>query len=152
MLGGPVGRRPGILTLRWLGTANFEPTFGNRVVLLDSFYDCGPRMRPLGFEVGDVQRAHEIFIVHTHYDHISGAGQVAIRTGATVIGHSIAAEVVTDQGLSSEQVVKVTGLGDGDLVEFDEYRVRVIHGLHLSADEDKPDPLINSLRNARESW
>ena len=154
MLGGPVDGRSGILTLRWLGTSNFELTFGNRVILLDCFYDRGPRMRPLGFEVGDVQRAHEIFIGHPHYDHISDAAQVAIRTGTTVIGHAISAEVVTDQGLSAEQVVKVTGLGDGDLLEFDEYRVRVIHGLHLSADEDKPDPRpnIDALREARESW
>ena len=154
MLGGPVDRRPDILTLRWLGTSNFELTFGNRVILLDCFYDRGPRMRPLGFEVGDVQRAHEIFIGHPHYYHISDAAQVAIRTGATVIGHPIAAEVVTQQGLSAEQVVKVTGLGEGDLLEFDEYRVKVIHGLHLGADEDQPGPQpnIQTLREARESW
>ena len=47
MLGGPAERNPDILTLRWLGTANYELTIGGRVILLDCSYDRGPRGRPL---------------------------------------------------------------------------------------------------------
>ena len=77
MLGGPAERNPDILTLRWLGTANYELTIGGRVILLDCFYDRGPRGRPLGFGPEDVVRADEIFIGHPHYDHISDAASVA---------------------------------------------------------------------------
>ena len=59
MLGGPRDPQPDVLTLRWLGTANFELTFGGRVVLLDCFYDRGPRMRPLSFSPKDVVRADQ---------------------------------------------------------------------------------------------
>lgn len=154
MLGGPVEQDPDILTLRWLGTANFEVSQGGRVFLLDCFYDRGPRMRPLGFGPEDVVRATEIFIGHPHYDHISDAARVAKRTGAKVIGHPIASQVVTKEGLPEAQTMGFRGLGDGDLVEFGDYRVRILHGFHLLADEDKPDPVpnIGKLREARAAW
>src|SRR5262249_49375456 len=111
MLGGEVERNPDILTLRWLGTANFELTMGGRVVLLDCFYDRGPRMRPLGFAAKDVVRAEEIFIGHPHYDHIADAAPVAARTGATVIGHPIASDEVIRMGLDPRQTRGYRGLG-----------------------------------------
>ena len=80
-LGGPLNTHPDILTLRWLGTANFEVTFGDNVLLLDCFYDRGPRKRPLGFTPEEVTRADQIFIGHPHMDHISDAAQVAGQTG-----------------------------------------------------------------------
>jgi L-ascorbate metabolism protein UlaG (beta-lactamase superfamily) len=154
MLGGPPAPRADILSLRWLGTANFELTIGGRVVLLDCFYDRGPRMRPIGFGPKDVVRADEIFIGHPHYDHISDAAAVAQQTGATVIGHPIAADVVTREGLDPKQTRGYRGLGEGDLVSFGDYRVRVLHGFHLMADEDEPDPKpnIGLLGQARAEW
>ena len=154
MLGGPPERRPDVLSLRWLGTANFELTFGGHVILLDCFYDRGPRMRPLGFGPDDVVRAEQIFIGHPHYDHIADAARVAGRTGATVIGHPLAAEVVTREGLPARQTLGLTGMPEDDLVAFDDFRVRVIHGFHLMADEDDPDPRpnIDALRQARVAW
>ncbi|MBI2887558.1 MAG: MBL fold metallo-hydrolase, partial [Chloroflexi bacterium] len=143
MLGGPMDARPDVLTLRWLGTANFEVTFAGHVLLLDCFYDRGPRMRPLGFTPEEVVRAEQIFIGHPHYDHISDAAHVAGRTGATVIGHPMAAEVVTRLGLPARQSLGLTGLGEGDLVDLGDFKVRVLHGFHLMADEDEPDPRPN---------
>jgi len=154
MLGGPVESGPDILTLRWLGTANFEVTVGGRVLLLDCFYDRGPRMRPLGFAPNDVVRADQIFIGHPHFDHISDAAQVAQQTGATVVGHPIAAEVVVNEGLSPAQILACRGRGEGDLLDFRDFRVRVLHGLHLMADEDTPNPqpALGALRDARALW
>jgi L-ascorbate metabolism protein UlaG (beta-lactamase superfamily) len=154
MLGGPVESRPDIVSLRWLGTSNFEVSFGGRVILLDCFYDRGPRMRPLGFGPEEVTRADQIFIGHPHYDHISDAAHVAGRTGATVVGHPIAAEVVIGEGLGERQTLPVEGLGEGDRLEFADYSARVIHGFHLMAEADEPDPVpnITSLREAREQW
>ncbi|HET7738743.1 MAG TPA: MBL fold metallo-hydrolase [Tepidiformaceae bacterium] len=154
MLGGPFERDPDVLSLRWLGTANFEVTVGGRVFLLDCFYDRGPRMRPIGFGPEDVVRATEIFIGHPHYDHISDAATVAQRIGAKVVGHPIASQVVIKEGLDPKLTMGFRGLGEGDLVEFGDYRVRILHGFHLLADADKPDPVpnIGKLREAREFW
>ncbi|MBI4328392.1 MAG: MBL fold metallo-hydrolase [Chloroflexi bacterium] len=154
MLGGRPDPRPDVVTLRWLGTANFEVTFGDHVLLLDCFYDRGPRMRPLGFTPKEVVRAEQIFIGHPHYDHIADAAYVAGRTGATVVGHPIAANVVIKEGLPAKQTLGLTGLESGDLVDFGDYRVRVLHGFHLLADEDEPAPMpnIQILREAREKW
>ena len=43
-----------VLTVRWFGTTNFEFDYGDQVILLDTFYDRGPRARPIGFTVGPV--------------------------------------------------------------------------------------------------
>jgi L-ascorbate metabolism protein UlaG (beta-lactamase superfamily) len=154
MLGGQAERNPDILALRWLGTANFEINVGGRVVLLDCFYDRGPRMRSIGFAAMDVTRAEEIFIGHPHYDHIADAAPVAAQTGAVVIGHPLASDEVIRMGLDAEQTRGYRGLGEGDVVGFGEYRVRILHGFHLLADEDlpPPGPGIQALRQARELW
>lgn len=154
MLGGPIEPDPDVLTLRWLGTANFEVVVGGRVFLLDCFFDRGPRMRPLGFGPEDVVRATEIFIGHPHYDHISDAASVAQRIGAKVVGHPIASEVVIREGLDPKLTMPFRGLGEGDLVNFGDYKVRILHGFHLLADEDLPNPVpnIGKLQEARVSW
>jgi L-ascorbate metabolism protein UlaG (beta-lactamase superfamily) len=154
MLGGEPEKHPDVLSLRWLGTANFEINAGGRVVLLDCFYDRGPRMRPIGFTAREVTRAEEIFIGHPHYDHIADAAPVAVQTGATVIGHPLASDEVIRMGLDPNQTRGYRGLGEGDVVEFGEYRVRILHGFHLMADEDQPPPApnIQVLREARQQW
>ena len=150
MLGGPVESRPDIVSLRWLGTSNFEVSFGGRVVLLDCFYDRGPRMRPLGFGPGDVVRADQIFIGHPHFDHISDAAHVAGQTGALVVGHPIASQVVTAEGLPQRQTLSLSGMADGgDSADFSDYRAHVIHGFHLLSDADEPDPAPNMACSAR---
>ncbi|HMG64497.1 MAG TPA: hypothetical protein VK599_16260, partial [Streptosporangiaceae bacterium] len=57
MLGGPASPDPDALTVRWYGTSNYELNFRDRVVLLDTFYDRGPRMLGLGFAPDEVVRA-----------------------------------------------------------------------------------------------
>lgn len=154
-LGGNTKPGKDILEIRWLGTANFELSFNDRVILLDCFYDRGPRMRPLGLEPKDVVRADQIFIGHPHYDHISDAAEVASKTGAVVVGHQIAADFVISQGLSSKQTLGVTGLGDGDYLDYDDFKVRILHGYHLFSEEEPapdPRPAVDALRTARGIW
>jgi len=55
-VGGPMPPE-GIATLRWLGTTNFELAYRGQVILLDTYYDRGPRNRPIGFTPADVKRA-----------------------------------------------------------------------------------------------
>ena len=154
-MGGPLNTHPDLLTLRWLGTSCYEVTFGGNVLLLDCFYDRGPRMRPLGFEPEEIVRAQQIFIGHPHFDHISDAAQVAGQTGATVVGHPMAADVVIAQGLPARQTLGVTGLGDGDFLEYGDFKVRVLHGFHLFSEQETapdPRPAVDALRVARGEW
>jgi L-ascorbate metabolism protein UlaG (beta-lactamase superfamily) len=95
MLGGAANSDPDALTIRWYGTSNYELNFRDRVVLLDTFYDRGPRMRGVGFRPDEVTRADAVLIGHPHYDHMSDAAQVALQTGAPVVIHPLGADVLT---------------------------------------------------------
>jgi L-ascorbate metabolism protein UlaG (beta-lactamase superfamily) len=152
MLGGPVNPDPDVLTIRWLGTANYEVTFRDRVLLLDTFYDRGPRMRSLGFELDEVQRADGILIGHPHYDHISDAAQIATLTGASVVVHPLGADLLTKGGLAAGRIIDVTGRGDGDHLEFSEFTLRVLHGFHCPVDHPELQLSIGALRDARAVW
>ena len=147
MLGGWVNPDPDALTVRWYGTSNFELNFADRVVLLDAFYDRGPRMRGIGFRPDEVVHADAVLIGHPHYDHISDAAQVAAATGAPVVVHPLGAEVLTRGGLDVAQILPVTGLGAGDVLEFPEFTLRVIHGIH--ADLTHPEQQLSPGRAAR---
>jgi L-ascorbate metabolism protein UlaG (beta-lactamase superfamily) len=152
MLGGPASPDPGALTVRWYGTSNFELNFHDRVVLLDTFYDRGPRMRGLGFRPDEVVRADAVLIGHPHYDHISDAAQVASATGAPVVVHPLGADVLTQGGLDASRIHAVTGRGEGDLLEFPEFTLRVIHGFHADLTHPEQQMSLEALRQAREVW
>src|ERR1700748_3392454 len=130
MLGGAASADPDALTIRWYGTSNYELNFRDRVVLLDTFYDRGPRMRGLGFRPDEVTRADAVLIGHPHYDHMSDAAQVALQTGAPVVIHPLGADVLTRRGLAAAKSMSVPGRGEGDVREFPESTLRVIHGCH----------------------
>jgi len=152
MLGGPMNADPDVLTIRWLGTANYELCFRDRVLLLDTFYDRGPRMRKLGFRLDEVERADAVLIGHPHYDHISDAAQIATQTGASVVVHPLGADVLTTGGLGVNKIIGVTGRGEGDFLEFPEFTLRVLHGFHCPVDHPELQASIGALREARTVW
>jgi hypothetical protein len=88
-----------IVVIRWLGNANFEFGYKNKVYLFDAYFDRTPRSHPLGFKAADVSKAEAIFISHAHFDHISDVGPVARQTGAPVIGAPLTAEVAQKLGV-----------------------------------------------------
>ena len=89
--GGPVLKDPKTLAVRWLGFSTFELVYGDQIILLDNYYDRGPRYRDLGFKVADVKRANLILVGHGHYDHMSDTAQTVAQTGASVITAPITA-------------------------------------------------------------
>jgi L-ascorbate metabolism protein UlaG (beta-lactamase superfamily) len=152
MLGGPLNSDPDALTIRWYGTSNYELNFRDRVVLLDTFYDRGPRMRGLGFRPDEVLRADAILIGHPHYDHISDAAQVATQTGASVVVHPLGADVLTRGGLEVDRIIDVTGQGEGEFLEFPEFTLRVIHGIHADLTHPEQSLSLQALVQARQVW
>jgi L-ascorbate metabolism protein UlaG (beta-lactamase superfamily) len=125
-LGGAVPPPP-VVALRWLGTANYELAYGDQVFLLDTFYDRGPRFRPIGFGVDQVRRADAILIGHAHWDHISDVAAVARQTRAPVIGAPVTIETALKLGVPAAQTRVVKS---GDVLPFKGFTVEAILAQH----------------------
>jgi L-ascorbate metabolism protein UlaG (beta-lactamase superfamily) len=130
-LGGSTHPDAGVVTLRWFGTASFELAFGDRVVLLDNYYERPPRNRPLGFDVSDVTRADLLLVGHPHHDHVADTVRVSQQTGAKAAIAEIGADYLLSQGLPAGQIHRVTGRGEGEVLDYNDFTVRVLHGFHL---------------------
>jgi L-ascorbate metabolism protein UlaG (beta-lactamase superfamily) len=137
-LGGAFHPDPDVVSVRWFGTACFEVVVGDRVLLLDQHYARSVRNRSLGFDVTEVTRADALLVGHPHYDHVSDTVQVARQTGAPAVIAPRGADYLLGAGLKSQEVVPVTGLGEGDLLSFRDLTVRALHGFHGEAHLDEP--------------
>ena len=130
-LGGPAQPDADAVSVRWFGTATFELAFGDKVVLLDNFYDRPARNRSLGFSAADVTRADYILVGHPHFDHVADTARVARQTGAPVAIAPIGADYLVGQGLPAEQILSVPGLGKGDVLSAPDFTVTALHAFHL---------------------
>ena len=125
--GGPAPKDPETVVVRWLGWTNYELAYRGDVFLLDTYYDRGPRMHPIGVAPADIKKANAIFIGHAHFDHISDAATVAKQTGAPVIGATFAAEVLTKGGVPARQFKVVKG---GEVMQYPGVTVEAALGHH----------------------
>jgi L-ascorbate metabolism protein UlaG (beta-lactamase superfamily) len=125
--GGPAPAGADTLTVRWLGCSNHEIAFRDQVILLDAWYDRGPRNRPLGFAPQDVTRADLIINGHAHFDHIADIADVARRTGAPVMGAPISMGYMHAQGMPDSQLMTAAG---GEHFDFDGFTVDTILAHH----------------------
>jgi len=125
--GGPAPKDPETIVVRWLGWTNYEVAYRNDVFLLDTYYDRGPRMHPIGVAPTDIKKANAIFIGHAHFDHISDAAVVAKQTGAPVVGASFATEVLTKGGVPARQFKVVKG---GEVMQYPGVTVEAALGHH----------------------
>lgn len=117
------------IVLRWLGTANYEFAYGDQVVLLDAYFDRGPRNRSIGLTAEGIKHANLILSGHAHSDHIADAAAVARRTGAVVVGAATAIQVVRVAGLPLDQTRTVTGRG-GEILQFKGFTVEPVLAHH----------------------
>src|SRR6266446_9233005 len=102
--GGLAPRDPHTLAVRWAGYSNFELAYGGKIVLLDAYFDRGSNYPPLGFKARDVTRADVILIGHGHFDHMSDAASVSIRTGATIVGAPLTTDKLAAQDVPAAQI------------------------------------------------
>jgi beta-lactamase family protein len=126
-VGGPSPAGADTVTVRWFGCANHEVAFRDKVILLDAWYDRGPRNRALGFALPDVARADLIINGHAHFDHIADIADVARRTGAQVMGAPISMGYLRTQGLPDSQLLTTAG---GEHFDFDGFTVDAILAHH----------------------
>src|SRR6201997_4646909 len=109
--GGPGPQNPHTLVVRWTGFSNFELTYKGKIILLDAYFDRGKNYPPLGFSAADVKKADVIILGHGHYDHMSDAASVGMRTGATLVGAALTTDVLKSESVPASQIRTVTGKG-----------------------------------------
>jgi Beta-lactamase superfamily domain len=133
-----------IVVIRWLGNANFEFGYKNKVYLFDAYFDRTLRSHPLGFKAADVSRAEAIFVSHPNFDHISDIGPVARQTGAPVIGAPLTAEVAQQLGVPEKQIIVVKG---GETMKFGDATVEIALAQHSTIQPGLTDIYANLYKN-----
>jgi L-ascorbate metabolism protein UlaG (beta-lactamase superfamily) len=131
--GGPTARNPHTLAVRWTGFSNFELAYRDKIILLDAFIDRGSNYPPLGFTAADVKRADVIILGHGHFDHMSDAASIALRTGALVVGAPVTTEKLATQSVPPAQIRTVTGKGE-EVLQFDGFKIEPILARHGQPD------------------
>lgn len=117
------------LAIRWTGYGNFELAYNGQVILLDAYFDRGSEYPPLGFSAADVRKADVILIGHGHYDHMSDAASVGIRTGATLVGAPLTVARLQTQSVDATRLRTVTGRG-GEILQFRGFTVEPVLARH----------------------
>jgi L-ascorbate metabolism protein UlaG (beta-lactamase superfamily) len=133
--GGAFPKNPRTLAVRWTGYSNFELAYNNEILLLDAYVDRGRLYPPLGFKAADIKRVNGILIGHGHFDHMSDAGSIAIRTGATVVGAPITIDKLKTQNVDPKQRRSVTGRG-GETLKIGSFTIEPILGRHGEPPDD----------------
>jgi hypothetical protein len=128
--GGPLPKNPDVLVLRYLGRANYEVDYRDKVLLLDAYYDNSrpPLGEPFGIKESDITRANAIFVGHTHGDHFLDAPAIAKRTGAPVFLAPPGLKYLQAQGLTEGQIKIVRG---GETIKQNGYTVQTGLGIHM---------------------
>lgn len=118
------------MTLEWFGCTTFRLKIQGRTLFFDAYLDGDhpPGVPRTGLSADEVDEADFVFVSHAHFDHLLGADTIAHRTGATVAGSYEVARIVTDAGVPSDQVLRLSG---GEPVDCGpDLRVRAFPSLH----------------------
>jgi L-ascorbate metabolism protein UlaG (beta-lactamase superfamily) len=114
--------------VEWLGVSTFRLTLGSLVMFLDAYVDRVPAAPPVGISAAEVERADYILVGHSHFDHLYGAATIAANTGATIVGSYESVRLMSDAGISDDQLMAVSG---GEPVQMaGDVRVQVLPSLH----------------------
>ena len=145
------------ITLTYLGTAGWEITDGNTVVLIDPYLSRillppSTGSAATGRAPGDTRREHSrdevvppdvatidahihradfVLVTHTHFDHVMDVPHIALKTRATVIGSESTENVMRAYGVPEDQLITVRG---GEDYEFGKFSLKVIPSLHSALD------------------
>ncbi len=133
--------------LSWFGVTNFAAAINGNVVLLDAWV---PRGEYSGYvptspaELAMLGPSH-IFIGHGHFDHAADAAEIAVASGATVVGTAEHCEQVIQQAAPTDiacTAVFEAGAARGSMVERDDLlpgvEISILKHLHSAA--EPPDP------------
>ncbi len=97
--------------ITWLGHSCFAIRTGKFDLLVDPFLDDSPTAPVKATDVA----ADFILLTHGHFDHVTDAVAIAMRTGATVVANFEIAAWLKTQGVAEEKVVALNTGGKIDL-------------------------------------
>jgi L-ascorbate metabolism protein UlaG (beta-lactamase superfamily) len=147
----------GSVMLRYFGTAGWEIRDKNTTLLIDPYVSriigppppgippyepaAGDTRRRFGWDdspMPDLQTIRErvpaadfVLVTHTHYDHIFDVPQIALNTGAVVIGTESSQNVLRAYGVPERQLITVRG---GEDYDFGTVSVKVIPSIQSALD------------------
>lgn len=149
----------GTVKLSYMGTAGWEITDGQTVILVDPYLtrlktetpndpplatDPRPLVTDSDFVRSDqavidahIRKANYILITHTHVDHVLDMPYIARKTGALVIGTESTANFAHNNGVPDAQIVTVKG---GEDLQLRGCSVQVIPSLHGILRSSFPPP------------
>ena len=121
------------LYLRWLGTAGWEITIDNTVILIDPFITRGVAIAGKEWKTDEeavlknIKRADYIFAGHSHADHIADIPFIAKKFGSKVIGSRTTTNIALTGGVDKSQLTTISG---GEKLDFKDFSVQVIDSEH----------------------
>ncbi|CVL06431.1 hypothetical protein FPRO06_02013 [Fusarium proliferatum] len=95
-------------TLEFFGTTTFRLKWKGLTIFHDTWLDKPEGLKRY-LELKDVTELDYIVISHAHFDHLPGADQLALRTGATIIANGEAIRCLRDAGVPDAQLIPVSG-------------------------------------------
>lgn len=145
------------VSLKYLGTAGWEISDGTTFILIDPYVsringpappgggsghslpgDQRPKLGWSDVAASDtkaieahIPRADYVLVTHTHYDHVLDVPQIALKTGATVIGTESTSNVLRAYNVPEDHLITVRG---GEDFEFGTFSLKVITSLHSPLD------------------
>jgi L-ascorbate metabolism protein UlaG (beta-lactamase superfamily) len=145
------------LVIRYLGVTGYEISDGKTTIITDP---CINRPTALELIYGRlkpdanlskkwVPRADYILVNHAHYDHSIDAPEIALRTGATVIGSQSVINLVLSRGVKKEQTIVAK---DGEKLQCGTFTVNIARATH-SRVLGQQKPMSGTIsKDAKELW
>ncbi|MCB0218981.1 MAG: MBL fold metallo-hydrolase [Chrysiogenetes bacterium] len=125
------------LRMRWLGTAGYELTAGKTTLLLDPFVSRPGLLKLLlsgklkpdeSASARYFPRADYVLTGHSHYDHLMDAPEIALRTGASVMGSESTCRVSAARGVPEDRIIHVPQTGVTK--QLGDFEVRFVPSRH----------------------
>jgi len=129
---------PGDVSIRYLGTAGFVISDGQRTLVLDPFVTrpglvttLARKLRPdPGAIRRHIPRADDVLVGHAHYDHVLDAPDLCLQTGARLIGSRAVINVARAAGVPQAQLRETAGRED---IACGHWQVRGLPSVHGKA-------------------
>jgi len=132
--------------LRWLGHSGWElVTSGGARVFIDPWLSQNP-VAPVA--ISDLEPALGVLITHDHADHASDAAEVAIQTGAALVGQPELVRKYGGRATELGKAVETVGMNIGGTIQLGGIRVTMIEAYH-SSESGTPAGYILTLEDGR---
>ncbi|WP_320169705.1 metal-dependent hydrolase [Maridesulfovibrio sp.] len=111
-------------TFTWNGHSNFTIGCGDKIIVVDPFYEGNPKSCN-SWE--SVSKADIVLVTHDHGDHLGQAVEISKATGATLVCIFDLVEKMIAAGVSAERII---GMNIGGTVEVCGIQIKMVQAMH----------------------